>query len=364
MKISLIGHNLTSLILAQILSQKKIPVEIYSTKSHKKKFETRTIGITENNLKYLSLYLKNIKKKVHPIKEIKVLVKNEKENDNIFFSQKSKILFNMVKHRELEIFIKKKLIKNKKVTFKKIKERDLNKFVNNEKFQLVINCERKNYLTIKYLKNALLKDYYNSAFTAIIKHSKIKNNRATQIFTKYGPIAYLPLSDIMTSIVFSIESKKKNNLLNKDVISLIRKLNTSYKIISFSKLENFDLKLSIPKNYYYKNILFFGDSLHSIHPLVGQGFNMTIRDIIRFTEIIDYKLNLGLMIDKNIFKEFEKNVKKYNSLFSLGVDLIYELFRINKSIIPNNISRNFFSFVNKSEKLKNFGIKLANEGIF
>ena len=55
MKISLIGHNLTSLILAQILSQKKIPVEIYSTKSHKKKFETRTIGITENNLKYLSL---------------------------------------------------------------------------------------------------------------------------------------------------------------------------------------------------------------------------------------------------------------------------------------------------------------------
>lgn len=364
MKISLIGNNLTSLILAQILSQKKIPIEIYSVKSHKKNFETRTIGITENNLKYLSLYLKNITKKIHPIKEIKVLVKNDKEDDKIFFSQNSKPLFNMIKHRELENFVKKKLIRNKKVSFKNIKDRDLTKIVDNEKFQLVINCERKNYLTIKYLKNALFKDYYNRAFTTIIKHSKIKNNRATQIFTKYGPIAYLPLSNRMTSVVFSIESKIKNNLIDKDVISLIRNLNTSYKITSFSKLENFDLKLSFPKNYYYKNILFFGDSLHSIHPLVGQGFNMTIRDIVKFTEILDYKLNLGLMIDKNIFKEFEKNVKKNNSLFSLGVDLIYELFRINKNIVPNSMSRNIFSFVNQNEKLKNFGIKLANEGIF
>ena len=34
------------------------------------------------------------------------------------------------------------------------------------------------------------------------------------------------------------------------------------------------------------NILAFGDLLHKIHPLAGQGFNMTIRDIKVLLEII------------------------------------------------------------------------------
>ena len=42
MKVCLIGNNLTSLILANILSQKKFYVEIYYMKSPKSEFKTRT----------------------------------------------------------------------------------------------------------------------------------------------------------------------------------------------------------------------------------------------------------------------------------------------------------------------------------
>ena len=34
--------------------------------------------------------------------------------------------------------------------------------------------------------------------------------------------------------------------------------------------------------------------MHKIHPLAGQGFNMTIRDIKNIIEIIKYKIDLGL----------------------------------------------------------------------
>ena len=36
----------------------------------------------------------------------------------------------------------------------------------------------------------------------------------------------------------------------------------------------------------FKNILSFGDLIHKVHPLAGQGFNMTIRDIKSLSNII------------------------------------------------------------------------------
>ena len=89
---------------------------------------------------------------------------------------------------------------------------------------------------------------------------------------------------------------------------------------------------------------------------------MTIRDIRKLDEIIDSKTNLGLNISKSIYKEFQHEAKSQNSAFSLGVDLIYEFFRFNRNFIPKNISEKLFSYVNKNEKLKKFGIKLANHG--
>ena len=58
MKICLIGNNLTSLILAYILSKKKIYVEIYTLKTPMHNFKTRTLGISKNNLKFLKVILK------------------------------------------------------------------------------------------------------------------------------------------------------------------------------------------------------------------------------------------------------------------------------------------------------------------
>ena len=46
------------------------------------------------------------------------------------------------------------------------------------------------------------------------------------------------------------------------------------------------------RSYYYKNILAFGDLLHKLHPLAGQGFNMSIRDINELSKIIKKKLVL------------------------------------------------------------------------
>ncbi|MDC0558756.1 FAD-dependent monooxygenase, partial [Candidatus Pelagibacter ubique] len=205
------------------------------------------------------------------------------------------------------------------------------------------------------------KNYYNLAYTTILKHKKIENNAATQIFTKQGPIAFLPISNTETSVVYSIDTKNKK-FDNNDVIDLINKNNPKYLINKIDKLNSFELSSSNLRNYYYKNILAFGDMLHRVHPLAGQGFNMTIRDLKILTKIIEDKIELGMQLDSQIFDEFEKKTKDKNFVFSKGIDLIYESFHLDKKVQNKSFSK-ILKRIGKNKNLNNYFIKLADAGI-
>ena len=68
---------------------------------------------------------------------------------------------------------------------------------------------------------------------------------------------------------------------------LIHHYNSKYRIKKIEKIDIFELKALSLRSYYHNNILAFGDLLHRIHPLAGQGFNMTIRDLKILVNIIN-----------------------------------------------------------------------------
>ena len=191
--------------------------------------------------------------------------------------------------------------------------------------------------------------------------SYIKNNVAPQIFTKNGPIAFLPISKNETSVVCSLDIKNKN-FNDSEVLDLIIKNNSRYQIQKTLKLTSFKLSSSNLRNYYYKNILAFGDSLHRIHPLAGQGFNMTIRDIKILSEIIQNKIDLGMQLDISILSDFERETKNRNFLFSNSIDFIYEAFNFDKKI-KNKSFNNVLKIIGKNKSLTNFLIKIADKGL-
>ena len=134
----------------------------------------------------------------------------------------------------------------------------------------------------------------------------MNNDVATQIFTKKGPLAFLPLSELETAVVYSAVGSR-----NIELKSIIKKFNPKYSIDKINKISNFELKSSDLRSYYYQNILAFGDLLHKIHPLAGQGFNMTIRDIKEILNLIKFRIEHGLEIDRSICKILRKrqNIK-------------------------------------------------------
>ena len=133
------------------------------------------------------------------------------------------------------------------------------------------------------------------------------------------------------------------------------------KNLKFSEINHFTLKSSNLRSYYYKNILAFGDMLHRIHPLAGQGYNMTLRDVKVLIELFKNRINLGLPIDQTINSDFEKKTKSKNFLFSKGIDLIHELFNIERKL-NNKLLNETISLVGNNKKLNNIFKLIADYG--
>ena len=363
MNVCIVGDGLTSLSLAKILIKKKINVHIYHQKKNITLIPSRTIGITENNISFLKKENFQFSKKyAWEIKRIEIYTEKLKSNKILNFENNNNKLFFMIKNDEFYKKLNKQLIDSK--FFKRIKIKNNNvykKLLKDEKYDLIINCDTNNILSKKFFSKKINKDYGNIAFTTILKHKKLINNTATQVFTKLGPVAYLPISNSETSIVCSLEVKNKKYTDN-EIINLIKDNNNKYKIKKFMKLNKFKLQSSILRNYYYKNILAFGDLLHKVHPLAGQGFNITIRDIKVLSKIIQNRIDLGMQLDPFIFEEFEKKTKHSNFIFSSGIDFIYEFFNFDKKNNNKNLNK-ILRYIGKNKNLNNTFIKLADNGL-
>ena len=362
MNICIIGDGLSSLSLAKNLTKKKINVHLYQHEKIKNYLSSRIIGISKNNLNFFKKEICEIPKRyLWKIEKIEIYSQKAKNEKILNFENNEEALFFNINNDELYNLLTQKLSKNKFFEKKVIKNKFFyKKLITENKYDLIINCERDNFLLKKYFVKKFDKDYKNLAYTTTLQHDKLGNNIAIQIFTKFGPIAFLPISKTKTSVVFSLDIKSKD-YSNNEVLALIKKYNPKYKIKKIQDLNIFKLKSSNLRNYYYKNILVFGDLLHRIHPLAGQGFNMTIRDIKTLSEIVQSKIDLGLQLDSLIPKEFEKKTKHKNLIFSHGIDFIYEVFNFNKQIKNKNLNK-IFKFLGKKKTLTNFLIKFADRG--
>ena len=356
MRVCILGVGLSSLTLAKALVNLNIHVDLISQKKNIKINENRTIGISENNIEYFNNHIINIEKIIWKLKKIEILSENLNDEKLLIFEDNKKYLFSIIKNSKLYELLEKNLLKNK--FFKKINKKN---FVNlNKDYNLIINTDFNNLVSKKYFSKKIIKKYNRLAYITVLEHDKITNTVATQIFTKKGPLAFLPISNSETSVVFSINSS--NIKREKNLKDLINNYNFKYKIKKIHNIETFELKSLSLRSYYDSNILAFGDLLHRIHPLAGQGFNMTLRDIKIISRIIKKKIDLGLPIDSSINQEFENKTKHKNFIFSNSIDFIYELFNLERKSKNKIISKSIQKIGNYSSINKLFR-EIANKGI-
>ena len=353
MNICLLGNNLTNLVLANILLKKKINVDIISQSKPSLLTNTvRTIAISNENYEFLKQNIKGISNFGWPTEKIKIYSAKYKSSELFEFKNKNQSNFFLLKYSVLYNLMK----RNKSLKFIYLKNYNLND-IKKRDYNLIINSEQNNPITKKYFQKKIEKNYKSLAHTAIIDHKRIENKIAVQIFTKNGPLAFLPLSNNQTSIVFSNNSTKSIDKLS--LLQIINKYNHHYKIKKISEVESVGIKFLVLREYFFKNILSFGDLIHKVHPLAGQGFNMTIRDIKSLSNILDENIKLGIDDGEIIAEKFQKINKHINFMYGFGIDAINSFFKFD-SKLQNNLSRPIFKILKGNKFLNKYATFLSN----
>lgn len=207
------------------------------------------------------------------------------------------------------------------------------------------------------------KEYDQTALVFNIKHSQPHNNCAYELFLKNGPFALLPMKDPHQSSVVWCEKKgvEKIDLSESEFLDyLMIRCNSIYDEVKIvTDITRFPLSLSYMDEYYKDRAVFIGDSLHFIHPVAGQGYNLSIRDIDRLIELLLKYQYLGLDIGSQpLLKEFESHRKMDNKSMMRFTDGINNLFSNDNSMLQF-CRRLGLQVVDEISPLKRFFMKRA-----
>jgi 2-octaprenyl-6-methoxyphenol hydroxylase len=385
-KICIIGSGLTGLMIAYLLSKFRLQIDIVEQDFNKKKINPTKIALSKSSLDELCRYgLKDIKKKSNIIKNIYLHDSYSsislKQDLHFSVSNKKEALAYIIDSNTLfsDIYKKLKSLKNINFLNKEISSINDGKFLKEITFKDLI---KKNYNLIIFasannlsllskfkLRKVVDKSYNEDAYVFNLFHEKISNNSARQFFLKDGPLAFLPVSSAETSVIWSI----KNNSINKKYVSnkkyLSKFFNNHFKelfkeIISISEINKFNLNYSFNELKDSKRTLLFGEIANKIHPIAGQGWNMTLRNIFSLIKVIKYSINLGLEIGNDIFiKKYLDETNLNNLAFATLIDGIRKIFDIRIDSYAA-IRKNTLSNLDKNFFIKKNFINIANKGLF
>jgi len=381
-KICIIGGGLTGLVTAITLSKLNCHIDLLAGNINQGLKSNRTVAISQNNYEFLNKQniFKTKKNELWPCSKMKLYTQDKNKKISEIFeinkeSNAKKVLYMSENSKIIKLLLNKmkniKSINIKKNTIvSEILDSGLLKTVKfknkKKKYNLVIICSGSNSNIVKniFKKNFTKYSYEEMSVTTIVSHKIYKNNTARQIFLDNEIIGLLPISNTKTSIVWSVKKNlyEKNNLVLKKKLNFYLK-NYLEKIKFKTKIEYQDLNFSVTNKYFKNRILLFGDALHAIHPLAGQGFNMTLRDLSSLEKTLSNKINLGLDIGSlDILSEFSDENKSKNFIFSAGINLVKNSFSLQNKTFKS-LRDIFLKNLNKNNLAKDIFLSLANKGL-
>ncbi|CAI4227252.1 unnamed protein product [Auanema sp. JU1783] len=234
--------------------------------------------------------------------------------------------------------------------------------------------------------------YEQAGLVATLNLEGAGNDIAWQRFSKLGPIALLPLSDTVSSLVWTTtpeEAKRlialspdsfidelnhalfteedQNAVVNQTLFLLSRACPSSWEnsrgvppqIISLQSDTRaaFPLGFGHAKSYVTTRAALVGDAAHRVHPLAGQGVNLGWSDVTILAKILERAHNegadWGLL---NYLSEYDTIAQRHNVPVMVSIDWLNRLYRTDSTPLVMLRSLGLAGF-NKLTPLKDLLVK-------
>jgi 2-octaprenylphenol hydroxylase len=173
--------------------------------------------------------------------------------------------------------------------------------------------------------------YHQDALVAHVRTSKPHRNTAWQRFLGSGPLAFLPLPDGRSSIVWSTSSSEAARLraLDRDAFGAALTA-ASAAVLGDCELSSsvaaFPLKLQYALQYSRPRAVLLGDAAHVVHPLAGQGLNLGLLDCAALADELGQGGAAGCFGEHKLLRSYERRRRSENLLAAAGLDGLERLF--------------------------------------
>ena len=354
----IVGAGLIGTIAALSLVEKKFKVLVID-KQNKINSDNRTLAVNANSIDFLKQLGIWSRLKFQPQPISKIFIRDDINKKPLVFENEDEPMGNVIFNRDMhEIAIHK--LESLKILKKNINLEDSKILPNKNilikntyyKFKKVIISIGKNTVSNKIHKSIAFEQHHYS-HVGFFKHSIDHNNTAYEFFTPDGPLAVLPSpSSNMKKSTFIYSSKEKIDKFQLQKL-INNKITKSHgKLIFDNLISKFRITPQLAKNN--DNYIYIGDSLKSIHPVAGQGWNLGVKDIQTLCKLLDQ-----YSLDKKDFNSLYYSRRIIESAIYLSFTSIINSLYESKIYLNTKIIKAGFLVLKNIKVVRNFFIKQA-----
>ena len=354
----IVGAGLIGAIGALALVQKKFKVLVID-KDNRANKDNRTLAVNANSVDFLKKLGIWKLLKSQPQSIDKIVIKDDINKNPLIFKNDHETMGNVVFNKEIYEIAKQKLenlnilkIDNDIDTSKIYPNKNLFIKGSNFRFKKIIISIGKNILSETTHRSIIFNNNHCS-YVGFFKHSRAHNNTAYEFFTNEGPLAVLPAPSInknKSTFIYSSKEKINKSKLQKLINKKITK--SHGKLIFDRSISRFPITPHVTKKN--NNFIYIGDSLKSIHPVAGQGWNLGVKDIQTLCKLLDQ-----YSIDSKRFNSFYYSRRSIESLIYLSFTSFLNSLYESKNSSISKIIKSGFKVLENNKFVRDLFIKQA-----
>jgi 2-polyprenylphenol 6-hydroxylase len=212
--------------------------------------------------------------------------------------------------------------------------------------------------------HATVSGYGQVAIVATVTTERSHENTAWQRFLATGTLAFLPLADGTSSIVWSADEPVAAALLGASPQDFARELDrASDGALGATHLASerlsFPLRRLAAPRYVTERCALIGDAAHVVHPLAGQGVNLGLLDAATLSELVlaarDEGEDPGAL---RVLRRYERWRKSETELMRFAIDAFDRLLAHGSGSLAKLAQRGM-GWVNQSAELKRVFVSRA-----